>query len=109
MSSSARNDLRARLLSARPLKSRVLTLFGEEVEFRQFTVRQALELGKVPEKEQLAHILINHCFIPGTDELVFEEADKDVLLNWPADSWVQELTKTIEELSSIDKEEAVKN
>jgi hypothetical protein len=89
--STARLALREKILNS-PLtkpKSQVITFFGSEVELRQATLRSILEArgDDTDDPETRANrtvmMLVENMYVPGTDELIFEETDVDFLKGLP--------------------------
>lgn len=109
-----RDDIRASIFSAanRKRKTRVVPLFGTEVEIKQPTVAEMKELsGGEGEIEDLALVsmIINFSFVPGTDIKVFDISDYDMLASMPLDGDMTNIVKIVQELTSISVEDAVKN
>lgn len=106
--SASRTDLRSRLLGARHApKSKVITLFGDKVEMRQPSIKSILDLtDNDDEKYRSLKLLIEYAYVPGTDEKLFEPADLDVMLQWPASEDLVKVQQAIAELSRVDVEVA---
>lgn len=89
MSSEARNALRGALLSGPHLarKRYPLDFFGQKIEIVQPSVSDVAKLsegkGAGEINISLVDVLIDYAYVPGTDEKVFEEGDKDVLKGLP--------------------------
>lgn len=84
--STARDKVRERIFSAevRTPRKRVINLFGEEVEIRQPTFQQILQAQENPNRaEAVIDIILLYCYIPGTDELVFDASDRESLMSMP--------------------------
>jgi hypothetical protein len=47
---------------------------------------------------------IKCCFVPGTEQRIFEPSDADALLNAPADSWLAKLASAAEKAIQVDAE-----
>jgi len=109
-----RNELRAAIFAAenKKPKSKEITLFGQKVDIRQPTVGEVTAMvdkaGK-PNVSAIVTILITYCYVPGTDEKVFEEADREGLLSMPTGQWLTDLNNTIEELTGVNVKEQEKN
>ena len=112
---SSRDTLRANIFGAKNKlrKSKIIDLFGTDIEIRQPTVGEISELAKQASADEgsvgLALALIQYAYVPGTNEKVFESTDKDSILSFPADTWVDDLNKAIAEMTGVDLEEARKN
>ncbi len=112
---STRDGVRADIFSAKnkARKSKVIDLFGSPIEIRQPTVGEISALAKQASADEgavgLALALIAYAYVPGTNEKIFEDTDKDGILSFPADKWVDDLNKAIAEMTGVDLEEARKN
>lgn len=108
---SLRNELRAKIFDAKNRKpeSRIITLFSVEVEVRQPLLQDIMDLQDADMKNEVTPMLINFVFVPGTDENVFEEADKESLNTMPFGPDLALFTTTIQELTDIDLKDAEKN
>ena len=102
--SEARKELRARLIGDRhDPDSKVVSLFGVEIELRQPTLLAILEAREHDdEKTRTTDVFLKYAFVPGTDELIFEEADRDTILNWPFTEELLAVQTTIADLTGID-------
>ena len=62
-------------------KSEVITLFGHQIELRQPSLKDALNMGQNPDGSvvtqslQVARSLVAYAYIPGTDNKVFSDSD----------------------------------
>lgn len=100
---NARSELRKNLFKSRKLKSKTISIRGTDLEIRQPTIGQSLELGPdMPRKEALFRALVMYCFVPGTDEPVFEEGDRDEVMSWPVEAWFNDLNQALVELTDVD-------
>ena len=98
-----RDDLRAQIFAPKAFKSRSLKLFGAEVEIRQPSLGDILTFqDEVDKQTGLILLLTGYCYVPGTNEKVFEEADADGILNMPFGDDLIKLNEIIEELTGID-------
>lgn len=108
----SRDQIRSKLFGKKHLKSRVIEIFGTQVEVRQPSIGQILEMQDVQsdkQQNQMVRMLIQHCYVPGTNEKVFDDADADSILEWPFDDWFNKFNDAITELTSIDVKGAEKN
>ncbi len=106
----SRGELRLALLKSRKPKSQIIELFGEEVEIRQPTLGQILDIREEDSlKARAVSIIIERVFVPGTDENVFEEGDREALLNMPFGDEIAQINNVINELSGINMDDAEKN
>lgn len=111
-----RDDIRKALLDAKP-KSKIVTIYGQKVEIRQSKIGAVLsslegedgEPKKISRKRAFAELLITHCYVPGTNDHVFDEADVDGLSEMPFGPDVMSLQQAVQELMGINVEAAIKN
>ncbi len=110
----SRDSMRAKIFSGKNKhrKTKIIDFMGEDVEVRQPTVKQVQELAKEARKEESDAVLLSimeYCYVPGTDDKVFEDADKDNLLGLPVGEWLNNLNQAIEEMTGVDVRMAEKN
>lgn len=118
-----RDEIRQRTLGrAHRVPSRLVDVDGVAIEVRRPSIRQRSQIlrrGKALGGAQVALDrmdpgefqvtgLIECCFVPGTDERVFSEADREALLGSPAGAY-DGLTNALMELMSVDEEELAEN
>jgi len=105
-----RQQLRAQLLGNAPKPARTaLSLFGADIELMQPTLRAILDVQDIEDtKERSTDMIIRYACVPGTDERIFESADKDMILSWPFTNELVDLQMAIAKLTGVDVEEAEK-
>lgn len=101
----SRDDIRKAVLDSKP-KSQIVNVFGQDIEIRQQRV-QALfsSFGGDDTKNKaraFAELIIESCYVPGTDEKVFSAEDVDVLTQLPFGSDLMKLQAAINELMGLD-------
>lgn len=111
---ASKSDIRAAIFSAenRKVKSEPVELFGQKLEMRQPTLAQINKLGQVKEGDKtpaIVKIMIEHVYVPGTGEKVFDIADAESLASMPAGPWLDEVNRAMEKLSGVNVKEAEKN
>lgn len=90
-------------------KTLLVTTFGIELELKQPSMGELLDLQDLPDaKSRVVASLIRYCFVPGTKEKVFDEADKDSILALPFDDNFVKINDAIAELTGIDLAEEEK-
>ncbi len=101
-----RDEMRGRLLGSETKpQSEMITLFGVEVELRQPTFASMLDLREIADtKTRTIEMIVQYAFVPDTDEHVFEDTDRDIILGWPFGEDVLEVQNAIARLSGIDIE-----
>jgi len=103
-SNNARDLIRSAMFSIKPRSTIVELASGVKVEVRQPTIGDLVEdpdrvNGR---REASARMIIRYCFVPGTEEKVFDDADIESLLAVPfGNEWVK-LQKAIEGLIDLD-------
>lgn len=98
VSSEARNAIRARVLNQRT-KTEIITLEdGIQVEVRQTSVGSMLDSVMEEDlKRRMFKMLMLSCFVPGTDEKLFEEGDFDSVMTMPSGGYYQKLIDAVNE------------
>jgi hypothetical protein len=114
MAQNTRSGIRAAMFAEGNKKpaSEPLTLFGQEVEVRQPTLAQLNALSRKAADAKIpgvVNLLIEYCFIPGTDEKVFDLADAEQLASMPTGKWLNDFNTVVQKLSGIDIKAAEKN
>lgn len=109
----SRAELRTSIFKSENLqpKTEVVTFFGEEVEVRQPSMNTILNFRNADEadrKTQMVDMLIEYVFVPGTNEKVFETADKDQLLQMPFGQDMTGLQAAISRLTNVDLQTSAK-
>ena len=107
---SSRDAIRAAVFSSANFSREKIKMFGMEVEIRQPSVKEVIDLADAEaNRERLTNLIINHTYVPGTEEKVFEKADFDSVLNMPSGDWMLNFQNAFARLSGTDVEEAEKN
>lgn len=90
----------------------VITLFGQPVEVRQPTLNQLNALSRQKENDKVSpivRIMIEYCYMPGTNDKVFEQGDAEQLMSMPTGKWLNDFNEAMEKLSGVDVKAAEKN
>lgn len=96
----SRDEIRAAILGAKPLR-KTINAFGIQVDIVQ---PPAGEVMQQRDKEQVvAWMIINYCFVPGTDEKVFDAADVDGLMSVPFNQDYVDISKEITSMVNIEE------
>ena len=115
---SLRDKIRSKTLGVQPVfKTRSIQYDGMEIELREPNISQWGDLIKqARNKDETINIgefmvrLVLYCsYVPGTDELVFEEGDYAKLKKQPRSGFVAQLSDVATALITLDQSEAVKN
>lgn len=107
----ARDELRKRLFAAKQAKSAKVEVFGVPVEIRQPTVKEVSEFresNSETDADLAVSVLINFAYDPDSGQKVFEEGDRDAMMNWPAGRWVQDVLRAFISLSEVNVDEELK-
>lgn len=107
-----RDSIRTKIFAAenKRFKTKEITIFGANVEIRQPSLGMILKVKEDENREKaVIRLLIDFCFVPGTDERVFNPSDSDTLLAMPFGNDLIEVNNAIEELTNIDILEQEKN
>lgn len=108
-----RDALRAGIFSnANNPQSSIIEMFGQKVEVRQPSVKAINVMAKRAQESNISsvtQILVNYCFVPGTDEKVFTVEDAEAIDGLPSGKWLTELNEAVANLTGLDLEKAIKN
>jgi len=103
-----RDQLRAALISNTPeAESIAVTLFGVEIDLRQpslASIMKAREQGDAATRA--VDMIIEYAYVPGTDEHIFEDTDRDRILKWPFGKDLTVLNKAVADLTGVDLDAA---
>lgn len=103
-----RQELRDALIGSTPKgKSKVIEVFGVEIELKQpnlAAIMKARETGDTAQRA--AEMIIEFAFVPGTNTHVFEDTDRDRILLWPFGEDLTRLNSAIAELTGVNVVEA---
>lgn len=90
-----------------PGECRPITLFGEDLELRNPTFKSIMNARDTENSaERGATMIINYCYVPGTNDLAFEAADLEMILRWPFTPDLMNLNNAIAEMTGINIGEA---
>ena len=108
----SRDTIRAAILNAKNTnrKSIEIDFFDQAIEIRQPTLGQLSKMTEDDKTPTIITLLLEYCYVPGAkNQKVFDEADKDELLQLPTGEWLGHFNKAIEELTGVNVEVAEKN
>lgn len=106
---SSRDDIRSKFFSQKP-KTRVVEINGAQIELRQPSLGDLISRNNPEEAEKrdnqtiTTQMLCNYCYVPGTDEKVFDMADRELVMSLPNNKAWQELQGAISDLINLDGE-----
>lgn len=108
-------DIRSKIFSdgSKARASIKIQFFGTEIELRQATVSQVQ--GMIDKRALgngallFSDYLIDYAYVPGTDEKIFESADRESIAALPFNADMAKLVETITKLTNIDVTVAEKN
>ena len=108
--STPRNELRSKLLGgAHKALTEELTLFGQKIELRQPSMDAVMDAqDQETTVGRAVALIIRYAVVPGTDELIFEPGDEDVIKKWPWSKDITEIQRVILKLTGIDIDAEVK-
>lgn len=99
-----RDEIRAALIGKKhEIDTESMTLFGVEIELRQPTLKAILTAREEEDIEKrTTDVFIRYAYVPGTDELIFEDTDRQSILNWPFNNDLIEIQQKIAKLTGVD-------
>ena len=113
---SAQDRIRAAIFAKNVFQTKVVTAFGVEMEIRQPSLGEMLALQKMadtddPEEHVKAVLLsvVKYCYVPGTNDPIFNESDLDLLKNLPFDDNIGVINDAVAKLTDVDVSSAEKN
>jgi len=113
MSSALRDTLRGKVFAAKRNSKLVPIGTPEEGGEQQYIEVMQPRVGDMLDgmeasnsRQRIARMIIDTCYVPGTNEKVFEEADFEGLMDLPADSTYSALMEAITANISPAKQEA---
>lgn len=110
--SPTRDEIRERFFASRNFKSKVVNVFGMDVEIRQLSLGDSGKLfkGGREDVDIACDTLIKCAYKPGTTEKLFEETDRDGIMALPFDNWVKTVLDALGEMMGVvDQGESEKN
>lgn len=103
-------------------EKKVITFFDQKVEIRQPTLKAVLgsqivvgddplnpELAENSTSDSMVTMILGHTYVPGTDDLVFEDSDRDWLLNLPFGPDLNKMAETLNKMTNLSFGEEEKN
>ena len=97
-----RDDVRSKIFSPKKLKSKIVNFFGSEIEIRQSRLSDIVAAAANEDRQNaVIDQLIDCAYVPGTDEKVFEDTDKDSLLALPFGKDFSDVNQAILELTQV--------
>ena len=106
----SRAEIRAKIFGNKKAKIVPLTLFGADIELRQPSLKEIMHAQDEINKDlAVATMVVKYCFVPGTEEHVFDSGDIDQIMELPFGEDLQNLQKAVTELMGIDIQEAEKD
>lgn len=107
--SDQRDALRSKLLEPKKFKTKKVNIFGQDIEIRQPSVGQIFDASEEDPKKAMVKIMLNYCYVPGSNERIFEPGDAQAILSWPVDDWLTHMNEAVAELTGAEMEQAAKN
>lgn len=96
-----RDEIRAKVMGAKPKSKIIPDFFGCEIEVRQPTMGVILGKKDDSSEVQTLSMLIEYTYIPGTNEHIFTSADAEALMELPFGQDMQDYVNTINELMGV--------
>jgi hypothetical protein len=99
----SRDALRAAILGKEHKPAfKIVRFFGADIEVRQPQLGTILDAQDNPDRQAgILGLIIERCFVPGTDDRVFEPEDLDTLRGKPFGKDFTDINDAIEELSGV--------
>ncbi len=99
-----RDQIRAALLGKTPEAKVVsITAFGITMDLRQPRFGDIMDAREEPNPaKRAADLIAQYACVPGTNELIFEDSDIEMMLRWPFGEELVELQNAIAKLTGLD-------
>jgi hypothetical protein len=99
--SDVRDSVRGKIFALKT-KTKVVSFNGVDIEIRQPAVKSVIAGANSDDKRAaIVRMLVDNCYVPGTEEKVFEDADYDSLMEMPFGHDWMVLSQTMDELTDI--------
>ena len=117
MTETKRDKLRGKLLgSKKDFKTKTIEWEGDFFEFRQPTMKLRSKIyakskhdsDSVEVFEFMVWSVIYTLYVPGTNDLVFEESDYEALMENPVGGFMDEFSETASQVMNVDPKEKKK-
>ena len=102
-----RVSLRNQILTTKVTSQNVL-FNGAEIEVRQPDLGAILDIrqeSQQNEAEAQIRMIMMYCYVPGTDERLFEDGDEEVIKKLPFNADMRRLVRTLQSLVGMTEEE----
>lgn len=100
----SRDEMRKALFSIKA-KSEIIDFQGVLIEIKAPCIGQVLDDSENTQndrKEAFAQAVIRSCYVPGTDERVFEAGDLLEIVNWPAGDAINKLQAAMSKVMGVE-------
>jgi hypothetical protein len=97
-----RDSIRTKLFNIKR-RSKVITIDGMPIEIRQSNVGSLVALDQSDGIPATIRVMIDSCFVPGTDEPVFDKGDVEALKAMPFGEEWMDLVTAVDEISGLKK------
>ncbi len=106
-----RDEIRAALLGKTPdAKSVLITVFGVALELKQPSLGSIMDTRENDDaKARAADMIVKYAYVPGTNDLVFEDTDREMILRWPFGEDLLALQQAITDLTGLDIDSAMED
>jgi len=101
------NDIRNKLLTDIKPERIKINIRGVDVEVQQPIVKDILN-ADAEDTSFIIDMMVRYCYIPGTNERVFKDEDKEIILQWPMGEWFTSFGEAFNKLASVDKSDMKK-
>ena len=104
----SRDEVRRAIFGQKPA-SKMVTLAGCELELRQPVLGTILALREAEsDGDSMIRMILDHLYIPGTQERVFDSADRDAIKSLPFGPDFAEIARSMTSMTGVNMDEAAK-
>ena len=111
MAKTVKSGIREGLFTSHNFKSKPVTIFGQVMDVHQPSLGQLTGFNSEENKDKnaIALLMIDYCFVPDTNTKVFEPSDYGAITAMPSGDWIKDFQAIWMELAGIDPDAATKN
>lgn len=108
---ATRDEIRQTIFNSTKAKprSKIVQFMDAEIELRQPAMSVIMEMQQSEMETNLVSMLMQYCYVPGTEERLFDEIDYEALVKLPMNDDFQRLGVALTEMTGMDIKVASKN
>lgn len=104
-----RDEVRSKLFSSKVSRKKTINMGDFEIEVRPIPMYLLFDADPNNVSRSMFMAIAEACYVPGTDEKVFDKEDYETFMNMPLTHEFKALLNEVSELMNLDVREAEKN